>query len=147
MWLALNAASEGEGGAGIGSAADRPVSACLPCAPAADGPLDGGLPVRWVPARLSRACEHRQNHCCDKRARGQPAVSTSLTSPRPGCLAPAACYALKHPDRVQHLILMCPAGVGKQPDDWQPPASLQNPWTVRGQLFRCTGQIRWRHRL
>ncbi|KAL4859830.1 putative 1-acylglycerol-3-phosphate O-acyltransferase [Chlorella vulgaris] len=48
----------------------------------------------------------------------------------------SACYALKHPDRVQHLILMCPAGVGKQPEDWQPPASLQNPWTVRGQLFR-----------
>lgn len=49
---------------------------------------------------------------------------------------PAACYALEHPERVQHLILMCPAGVGKKPDDWQPPAVVRNPWTVRGQMFR-----------
>lgn len=32
---------------------------------------------------------------------------------------------------------MCPAGVGRKPEDWQPPEVLRNPWTVRGQLFRC----------
>ena len=48
----------------------------------------------------------------------------------------SACYALRHPERVKHLIMVCPAGVGRRPDDWVPPASLQSPWTVRGQLFR-----------
>jgi pimeloyl-ACP methyl ester carboxylesterase len=49
---------------------------------------------------------------------------------------PAACYAMRHPQHVQHLILMCPAGVGRKPADWQPPSSLRDPWTLRGQLFR-----------
>lgn len=44
---------------------------------------------------------------------------------------------------MQHLILMCPAGIGKKPDDWQPPAVVRNPWTVRGQMFRC-GEGGWR---
>lgn len=48
----------------------------------------------------------------------------------------SACYALAHPQRVQHLILMCPAGVGAKPADWQLPAVLRDPWTLRGQLFR-----------
>lgn len=48
----------------------------------------------------------------------------------------SACYALRHPERVKHLIMVCPAGVGRKPDDWAPPASLQSPWTVRGQLYR-----------
>jgi pimeloyl-ACP methyl ester carboxylesterase len=48
----------------------------------------------------------------------------------------SACYAMRHPQHVQHLILMCPAGVGRKPADWQPPSSLRDPWTLRGQLFR-----------
>jgi pimeloyl-ACP methyl ester carboxylesterase len=43
---------------------------------------------------------------------------------------------MQHPERVAHLILMCPAGVGAQPKDWQPPEVLRNPWTLRGQMFR-----------
>ncbi|KAL4445756.1 hypothetical protein ABPG77_008955 [Micractinium sp. CCAP 211/92] len=53
----------------------------------------------------------------------------------------SACYALQHPERVQHLILMCPAGIGKKPDDWQPPAVVRNPWTVRGQMFRLASRL------
>jgi abhydrolase domain-containing protein 5 len=48
----------------------------------------------------------------------------------------SAVYALKYPHHVKHLILVCPAGVGKRPADWQPPESLRSPWTVRGQLYR-----------
>lgn len=48
----------------------------------------------------------------------------------------SAVYALRYPERVQHLILVCPAGIGKKPDDWKPPESLRSPWTVRGQVFR-----------
>lgn len=31
----------------------------------------------------------------------------------------AACYALRHPEHVEHLVLICPAGVPKEPEDWQ----------------------------
>ncbi|KAF5842719.1 Alpha/Beta hydrolase protein [Dunaliella salina] len=31
----------------------------------------------------------------------------------------SACYALKYPEHVEHLILVCPAGVPKEPEDWQ----------------------------
>lgn len=48
----------------------------------------------------------------------------------------SAVYALKHPEHVQHLVLVCPAGVGRKPDDWQFPESLRSPWTIRGQLRR-----------
>lgn len=45
-------------------------------------------------------------------------------------------YALRHPERVQHLVLICPAGVTAKPDDWKPPESVQNPYTFRGMLYR-----------
>jgi pimeloyl-ACP methyl ester carboxylesterase len=53
----------------------------------------------------------------------------------PPLACPAAWYAMRHPQHVQHLILMCPAGVGRKPADWQPPSLLRDPWTLRGQLF------------
>ncbi len=31
----------------------------------------------------------------------------------------AASYALRHPEHVKHLVLVCPAGVPKAPEDWQ----------------------------
>ena len=64
------------------------------------------------------------------------AHAVHLTSACLPARLPAACYAMQHPDRVAHLLLMCPAGVGAQPKDWQPPEVLRNPWTVRGQMFR-----------
>jgi len=48
----------------------------------------------------------------------------------------SAAYALQYPERVQHLIMVCPAGVGRRPKDWTLPEQLQNPWSVRGQLYR-----------
>jgi abhydrolase domain-containing protein 5 len=35
-------------------------------------------------------------------------------------------------------VLVCPAGVGKRPDDWEKkiPPALKNPFTIRGMLFR-----------
>ena len=48
----------------------------------------------------------------------------------------SACYAMRYPEHVKHLILVCPAGVGRRPPEWTPPASLQSPWTWRGQLYR-----------
>ena len=48
----------------------------------------------------------------------------------------SAAYALKYPEHVKHLIMVCPAGVGRRPDDWTLPERLQNPWTLRGQLYR-----------
>lgn len=47
-----------------------------------------------------------------------------------------ACYAMRHPERVRHLVLISPAGIGRRPEDWKPPASLASPWTLRGMLFR-----------
>lgn len=49
----------------------------------------------------------------------------------------SAVYALKYPERVRHLVLVCPAGVGARPADWSPPEGVRNPWTVRGQLYRA----------
>lgn len=51
----------------------------------------------------------------------------------------AATYALRHPQCVEHLVLVCPAGVGRRPDDWETkiPAALKNPFTIRGVLFRA----------
>ena len=48
----------------------------------------------------------------------------------------SAVYALRHPEHVKHLVLVCPAGIGRRPDDWQPPEALRSAWTLRGQLFR-----------
>lgn len=53
----------------------------------------------------------------------------------------AASYALKFPERVQHLVLVCPAGIGKRPDDWQPPGAMKSPWTLQGQLYRLARSL------
>ncbi|KAK9861138.1 hypothetical protein WJX84_000164 [Apatococcus fuscideae] len=50
----------------------------------------------------------------------------------------SACYALRHPEHISKLILVCPAGVAERPADWQPPESMRNFWTVRGQLYRAS---------
>lgn len=31
----------------------------------------------------------------------------------------AAAYALRHPDHVQHLVLVCPAGIPEKPEGWE----------------------------
>jgi len=48
----------------------------------------------------------------------------------------SAAYALQYPERVQHLIMVCPAGVGRRPEDWTLPETLQNPFSFRGQAYR-----------
>ncbi|KAG2422478.1 hypothetical protein HXX76_016002 [Chlamydomonas incerta] len=47
----------------------------------------------------------------------------------------AATYALRYPEHVQHLVLVCPAGVPKAPEDWER-QWLGDKWTWRGQLFK-----------
>ncbi|KAL6776482.1 CGI58 [Auxenochlorella protothecoides x Auxenochlorella symbiontica] len=49
----------------------------------------------------------------------------------------STCYAARYPERVQHLLLVSPVGVGRQPPDWRPPAALAGRWTLRGQLARA----------
>ena len=48
----------------------------------------------------------------------------------------AACYAMSYPERVKHLVMVCPAGVGAKAEDWSPPSAVKSPWTLRGQLYR-----------
>ncbi|KXZ42499.1 hypothetical protein GPECTOR_141g697 [Gonium pectorale] len=48
----------------------------------------------------------------------------------------AANYALRHPEQVQHLVLVCPAGVPKAPEDWER-RWLGDKWTWRGQMFKA----------
>ncbi|GIL81378.1 hypothetical protein Vretifemale_10367 [Volvox reticuliferus] len=47
----------------------------------------------------------------------------------------AANYALRYPEHVQHLVLVCPAGVPKAPEDWER-RWLGDKWTLRGQMFK-----------
>ncbi|GIL68065.1 hypothetical protein Vafri_21379 [Volvox africanus] len=47
----------------------------------------------------------------------------------------AANYALRYPEHVQHLVLVCPAGVPKAPEDWER-RWLGDKWSVRGQMFK-----------
>ena len=55
----------------------------------------------------------------------------------------AANYALRYPQHVEHLVLVCPAGVGKRPDDWESkiPPALKNPFSLRGMLFRTARSL------
>jgi len=53
----------------------------------------------------------------------------------------AALYAIQYPNRVRHLVMVCPAGVGKRPDTWEPPESVRSPWTWKGQLYRLAVNI------
>lgn len=48
----------------------------------------------------------------------------------------AACYAMSYPERVKHLVMVCPAGIGGKAEDWSPPEAVKSPWTLRGQLYR-----------
>lgn len=48
----------------------------------------------------------------------------------------AATYALKHPERVEHLVLVCPAAVGEKPDESKIPKWAENFWSWRGQAWR-----------
>ncbi len=52
----------------------------------------------------------------------------------------AAAYALRHPEHVAHLVLVCPAGIGKKPEGWAPPTALTSALSVRGAFFRVA---RW----
>lgn len=51
----------------------------------------------------------------------------------------AASYALRHPEQVQHLVLVCPAGIPPKPEDWES-RFLSDSWSLRSQLFRLAGR-------
>lgn len=53
----------------------------------------------------------------------------------------SARYALKYPEHVEHLILVCPAGITKKQDDWEMPELFRNPWSVPGAIFRVFNQF------
>ncbi|CAD7701645.1 unnamed protein product, partial [Ostreobium quekettii] len=54
----------------------------------------------------------------------------------------AATYALKHPEHVEHLILVCPAAIAGRPPEDDSPQSVRSPWTLRGQLWRFS-KLMW----
>lgn len=47
----------------------------------------------------------------------------------------AAAYALKHPDHVQHLVLVCPAGIPEKPEGWE--SRFSSASGFRRLLFRA----------
>ncbi|KAI8474553.1 MAG: Alpha/Beta hydrolase protein [Monoraphidium minutum] len=47
----------------------------------------------------------------------------------------AAAYALRHPDHVQHLVLVCPAGIPEKPDGWE--SRFTSGTAFRRLLFRA----------
>lgn len=49
----------------------------------------------------------------------------------------ATCYALKYPQHVDHLVLVCPAGVPKKPDAWESRFLSGPAW--RTNMFRLVG--------
>lgn len=55
----------------------------------------------------------------------------------------AANYAMRYPERIDHLVLVCPAGVGSRPADFEDriPDALKNPFTLRGMLFRTARSL------
>eukprot|EP00803_Ostreobium_quekettii_P000518 evm.model.scf_2744.2 EVM.evm.TU.scf_2744.2 scf_2744:15348-17616(-) len=48
----------------------------------------------------------------------------------------AATYALRHPEHVEHLILVCPAAIAGKPVESGIPKRVRSAWTWRGQLWR-----------
>ena len=72
--------------------------------------------------------------CCDVSAPGSVRPHAHTHAHLPPARSPAV-YALRHPEHVKHLILVCPAGVGRQPADWKPP--VRTDWSLRGVLFRA----------
>ncbi|MEW5304929.1 MAG: hypothetical protein WDW36_007503 [Sanguina aurantia] len=52
----------------------------------------------------------------------------------------AASYALRHPEHVQHLVLVCPAGVPQAPDDWMN-KYLGDHFSWRKQAFKVFGSL------
>lgn len=47
----------------------------------------------------------------------------------------AASYALRHPEQVQHLVLVGPAGIPPKPEGWES-RFLGEPWSLRTQLYK-----------
>eukprot|EP00882_Tetradesmus_deserticola_P007407 GHRQ01007804.1.p1 GENE.GHRQ01007804.1~~GHRQ01007804.1.p1 ORF type:complete len:467 (+),score=186.71 GHRQ01007804.1:110-1510(+) len=50
----------------------------------------------------------------------------------------AASYALRHPEQVQHLVLVGPAGIPSKPEGWES-RFASDSWSLRSQLFRLAG--------
>ena len=49
-----------------------------------------------------------------------------------------ACYALKYPQHVHQCILVCPAGVPKQPENWKADV-LEKAGTLKKTIYRAIG--------
>eukprot|EP00879_Flechtneria_rotunda_P006913 GHRR01007260.1.p1 GENE.GHRR01007260.1~~GHRR01007260.1.p1 ORF type:complete len:413 (+),score=123.85 GHRR01007260.1:218-1456(+) len=51
----------------------------------------------------------------------------------------AATYALRHPEQVEHLVLVGPAGIPAKPEGWES-RFLGDTWSLRTQLYKLATQ-------
>lgn len=97
------------------------------------------------PGRARRGWRGRSGWDLPLLAVRAPSASVPI-APSRSADAPPRLQAARYPERVQHLLLVSPVGVGARPPEWEPAQRFTQSWTPRALLFRTAIKC-WDHNL